>query len=160
MRWRTLVVGLWVIILAMLIPYAVSKSHAQAPLATTTTQSKIHITQTLKRIYRGTDTTGRLYLLWNRRVRDRPLGHASYGCRIVVRRIDACSAVFVLPLGKIATTGEIHSFWRFSMVITGGTRSERAKKDDHPGYLGAIGTLDAWREGPGTYSLTFTYTLG
>lgn len=137
-----IIVSFWLIVLAMAMPHALS---AQTPAPQQPRKIHIHITATLERVTIEGSSLSHFYLLWNRRIRARPLGHAFSQCQRILRRTFTCTSIFILPLGKITTMGSLHGFDRYSVVITGGTKR----------YVGAAGTLDTWREGPGTYTLIF-----
>lgn len=108
--------------------------------------SKISITTTLEAVQRGPAAEARYFLLWNKNIRTRPIGHSLYGCERIDSIGRSCVATYVLPLGKIGASGMVHGFDSYTLIITGGTRR----------YLDADGTVTARRVGPGTYALSFS----
>ncbi len=120
-----------------------------------TVHGVIRITSTIEAIRFSHGGQVRQYLLWNKDKRARPIGHSYTSCRFGPGNVAICNSIYSLPYGKITTTAEVHNFDRFSAVITGGSRSKRAVKDDYPGYTRIAGTATTLRIGPGTYSLIF-----
>lgn len=129
-----------IVVLTLAMPYSLSAQVEPSPR-----KVRIHLTSTLERVTINGGSYSYFYLLWNRRLRSRPLGHAFYQCQRIMARMFTCTSIFILPLGKITAMGSLHGFDRYSLVITGGSKR----------YIGADGTVDAWREGPGTYTLIF-----
>jgi len=126
------------------------------PIASSQTiHGKIPITSTIEAIKFTAGGQVRQYLLWNKEESPRPIGHAFVACRYGPGSVAICTSIYSLPYGKITTTAEVHNYGHYSGVITGGSRSQRAKKDGHPGYLRIIGTVATVRIGPGTYSVIF-----
>lgn len=80
------------------------------------------------------DTRVNVNLLWNRDERTAPIGHSINSCLKVQGGgllggggLHACTLTVVLPLGKVTASGIIHTFRRYTLVITGGTGAyERA----------------------------------
>lgn len=99
------------------------------------------------------DHRSHYYLLWNRNVRTRPIGHAAMSCFHIFRSGDLttassfaqCVVTISLPLGKLSANGLIHTYARWTLIIVGGTNR----------YVAAAGPLFARRLSPGTYSWTF-----
>lgn len=118
-------------------------------------RSKIGISATLEAIRATPGHRVYQYLLWNRRITQRPLGHAFTSCNVGPGNVRICTSTYSLPLGRIVVVSEMHSLRRFSGVITGGSRSRRAAREGRAGYIGAAGTATSTRLGPGTYALTF-----
>jgi hypothetical protein len=120
--------------------------------------ARISITATLEAIRsNGPNQRVRYYLLWNKQITARPLGYAYMSCNKGPQDVRVCPTVYSLPYGKITALGTVHSFARFSLVITAGTQSERARREGNRGYAGIQGTVTTWRVGPGTFQLSFQY---
>lgn len=123
-----------------LVAVAVARSADPKP------RPRVEVTATLERINASLFGEARFYLLWNRTVRTRPIGHAVYSCRRVSGS-SLCTALFALPLGKIVAVGELRRFDRYSMVVVGGTRC----------YAGAEpGVAGAWATEPGSSRILFS----
>ncbi len=61
------------------------------------------------------------WLLYNRRVTPRPIGHAEVVCTFVVRTSRNCNGTYFLPKGKIVVSGPIFYRQLFEMAVVGGT---------------------------------------
>ena len=156
-RRRIILTCVWLVTLALALPYSL---WAQAPqLQSAPKRQRITIPSTLEDVTSAGAGHTQFYLLWNKRLRARPIGHSFYRCQHGYLRIEICSAIYALPYGKIAAIGEVHTFNRYTMIITGGTTSKEARKAGQPGYLGAVGTIDVRRLEPGTYALLFLLEL-
>lgn len=65
--------------------------------------------------------------LWRPTGRGIPLGHGVLDCHkigtegILGSGVSSCDGIFVLPLGKFTGSGLLHSFSRYTLVLTGGT---------------------------------------
>lgn len=123
---------------------------AVAP-AQTDPVSTISVSATVVDVRETDDMRTDLTLLWNRNIRSRPIGHGILTCTkvgaggILGRGISNCMATYSLPLGKISVQGILHSYARYTLVITGGTGR----------YKGADGTLFVRRVANGVRRLTF-----
>ena len=117
------------------------------------TPSVIRVSTSTVDVRESSDTRSDVMFLWNREIRARPIGHAVLSCialgsgGLLGRGVWSCTAIYVLPLGKISASGEIHSFRRYTLVVTGGTGR----------YLGAAGFLFSRREGPGNHRLIIKF---
>lgn len=133
---------------ALVLPLALSAQ--TAPIT-----QRIGIVATVESVTHSQTSQVRFYLLWNREISARPIGHAYQACLGAANGGWVCTSIHTFPFGRISATGEARTFAHFSSVITGGTQSRRARRVDHPGYVGATGTLVARRIGPGTFHMTF-----
>ncbi len=115
---------------------------------------RIGITATVEGVKVSNGDRVRFYLLWNREISARPIGHGYASCQLGPADVFVCTSIYALPYGKIVTVGEVHSFANYTSVITGGSRSKRAVREGKPGYPRIAGTATATRLGPGTYALT------
>lgn len=136
------------LLVALIAPFVASGQ--SSPL-----HGKIPITATLEAIRFSHGGQVRQFLLWNKAISTRPIGHAFASCRFGPGNVSICTFIYVLPYGKITTVGELHNFEHYSTVITGGSRSKRAVVDGKPGYARIAGTSTTFRIGPGTYTLVF-----
>lgn len=67
-------------------------------------------------------------LIWNRQIRDSPIGNAIKSCIeggtggiLGKNGLMTCTLIVQLPLGKVAASGVIHNVRRYTLVTTGGT---------------------------------------
>ena len=150
MRLRIVTLIIWSVLLGVSAPYALGQTPTPAR------RGHITLTATLESIHtNGEGNQVRFYLLWAKEVRARPVGHVFADCSRGPNDVFFCSSIFSLPLGKITTIGMIHHTGGNSSVITGGTRSARARRADHPGYANIRGTLVTVRLSAGTFKLMF-----
>ena len=60
-------------------------------------------------------------LLFNKRIRKQPLGHADLVCTYTGRRSRQCSGTYFLPRGKIVVSGSMRYREFFKLAVVGGT---------------------------------------
>lgn len=114
-------------------------------------QKFVSVAVTAVRVYETRSTRADTLLLWNRNVRDRPIGHAIKTCvkagvgDILGGGVMNCQLVIWLPLGKIIAGGTVHNLGRYTLVITGGTGV----------YEGVTGPMFVSRIADGVRRLTF-----
>jgi len=119
-----------VLILAGLAAMFAQTGQGQAP-------KLVSVQITTAQVTESTDLRADVLLVWNRDIRSTPIGHSVMSCvkvnsgGLAGSDLKNCSMSVVLPLGKVIATGIVHSYNRFTLVITGGTRA----------YEGAHGSL-------------------
>ena len=59
--------------------------------------------------------------LFNRRVRERPLGRAELVCTYVNRRERSCQGTYFLPRGRLMVAGSLRFRLFYELAVTGGT---------------------------------------
>lgn len=75
------------------------------------------------------------YNLFNKRISNRPIGHADYVCTFVTSGTRNCTATFFMSSGRIVAGGSIRYPTLHELAILGGTRL----------YDNARGTLTVYR---------------
>ena len=61
------------------------------------------------------------YLLFNRRITDKPIGHAEVLCTSTGYRSRTCMATYLLPRGRLVVSSVIASLLRAKLAVLGGT---------------------------------------
>ena len=61
------------------------------------------------------------YRLFNKRVRNKPIGHAQLVCVIVSQSFRNCVGTYFLPAGKMTVSGALQFRALYDMAVTGGT---------------------------------------
>jgi hypothetical protein len=74
--------------------------------------------------------------LFNKRIKQSPIGQAEYVCTFTTARLRSCSASISLPRGRIVAGGSIQFTELYELAILGGTRLY----DDARGTMTAIRT--------------------
>ena len=60
-------------------------------------------------------------LLYNKRIRAKPIGRATMTCTVVGVSGQSCTATYFLPKGAIVTQGVISSRFIYELAVVGGT---------------------------------------
>jgi hypothetical protein len=61
------------------------------------------------------------YRLYNKRVRNSPIGHAQLVCVLVGQHFRQCQGTYILPAGKITVSGALTYRGLYDLAVTGGT---------------------------------------
>jgi hypothetical protein len=61
------------------------------------------------------------YLLYNKRITQKPIGHSEIVCTNTGNRTSNCSGTYFLPRGRIVTSGIIMSRLIYELAVVGGT---------------------------------------
>jgi hypothetical protein len=61
------------------------------------------------------------YLLFNRRITDKPIGHAEVLCTSTGYRSRTCMATYLLPRGRLVVASVIASLLHAKLAVLGGT---------------------------------------
>ena len=61
------------------------------------------------------------YRLFNKRVRQKPIGHAQLVCVVVGHSFRNCAGTYFLPAGKMTVSGALQFRALYDMAVTGGT---------------------------------------
>jgi hypothetical protein len=85
---------------------------------------------------RAGDTEIVRYNLFNRRIKDKPIGFSEYVCTFTTARTRACSVTIFLPRGRLIAGGSIRYSEFYELAVLGGTRLY----DDARGTLTVIRT--------------------
>ena len=60
-------------------------------------------------------------LLYNTRIRQKPIGHSQLVCVYVGAHFRNCNGTYVLPAGKITVSGAVQYRSLYGLAVTGGT---------------------------------------
>jgi hypothetical protein len=75
------------------------------------------------------------YKLYNKRVREKPIGRAQMVCVNIAQNFRNCNATYLLPAGKMTVSGALQYRGLYDLAVTGGTGF----------YTNAHGTMTATR---------------
>jgi hypothetical protein len=75
------------------------------------------------------------YKLYNKRVREKPIGRGQLVCTNVAQNFRQCDGTYLLPAGKMTVSGALQYRGLYDLAVTGGTGF----------YVNAHGTLTATR---------------
>jgi hypothetical protein len=75
------------------------------------------------------------YKLYNKRVREKPIGRGQMVCTNIGQNFRNCNATYLLPAGKMTVSGALQYRGLYDLAVTGGTGF----------YTNAHGTLTATR---------------
>jgi hypothetical protein len=91
------------------------------------------------------------FVLYNKRIQAKPLGHGEMVCTTVTGSTQNCDATYFLPRGELVVSGVLSSRLIYVLAVVGGT-------DLYNNVRGTL-TVTSWRRAPARDLLVFRLTV-